>query len=636
MAPTATLAGGRRIKTARKKGPSLELQRQYRKDEKERQKRAEKRERGGKRNDQSTDVAKKLGLGLLAVLLASFLLYQIVSRIEVSPQKVADNLALILLDFAENYGSLTVLLAVGGCITYFGFSKLYEVYQKQQEAANSQAAIKRKEQQRKDKLARRKLTAAKWAEEIRERMQAHKEVIKAEEAELERLNQKLKLNQEARNVRAAKLWEEASRWSPEENALLIEAVDKVPLSLSSEERWEKIAGRIPGRTAEECLTRIKYTREQEERERQELLRYADTNVDHDSTPQESNDYRRWLTKYANEDDISDDDDNDDDNESVLSDSQREKVDIELDPVQKGTRFDLGGTMLWNVGTVRPHLIKVVVSCMRCQLQRTMELSGLYTDQSSLRVRCGKCTSNMAASVRPVLLHETSSTLCYFDSEDCNVVDVLDVMTVSSCIGCGDDYNMAPMKRNFRVEKGCNNCEHKLALQAKKFELTVLSTPKISGARSVGGGSNNKAKKVTQQMTLVQGQPLPENGACKHFTKSLRWMRFPCCGRAYPCPTCHELDGCEGAVNGTLATRMICGKCSKEQNFTNAGGCVACGFHMGKGTKSNFWQGGGGSRDTTTLSKKDTRKHAGSSKTESKKSQRVGQAGARARDAKQKS
>jgi hypothetical protein len=42
--------------------------------------------------------------------------------------------------------------------------------------------------------------------------------------------------------------------------------------------------------------------------------------------------------------------------------------------------------------------------------------------------------------------------------------------------------------------------------------------------------------------IVEGQPLPANGGCQHFKKSLRWLRFKCCGRAFPCPICHELDG----------------------------------------------------------------------------------------------
>lgn len=40
------------------------------------------------------------------------------------------------------------------------------------------------------------------------------------------------------------------------------------------------------------------------------------------------------------------------------------------------------------------------------------------------------------------------------------------------------------------------------------------------------------------------------------------MRFPCCGKCYPCDKCHE--EAEDGHEMEQATRMICGFCSKEQ------------------------------------------------------------------------
>lgn len=39
------------------------------------------------------------------------------------------------------------------------------------------------------------------------------------------------------------------------------------------------------------------------------------------------------------------------------------------------------------------------------------------------------------------------------------------------------------------------------------------------------------------------------------------LRFPCCGRSYPCDVCHDEDQDHPME---LATRMICGYCAKEQ------------------------------------------------------------------------
>jgi hypothetical protein len=32
--------------------------------------------------------------------------------------------------------------------------------------------------------------------------------------------------------------------------------------------------------------------------------------------------------------------------------------------------------------------------------------------------------------------------------------------------------------------------------------------------------------------------LPDLGKCAHFKKSRRWLRWSCCGKAFPCPICH--------------------------------------------------------------------------------------------------
>lgn len=72
------------------------------------------------------------------------------------------------------------------------------------------------------------------------------------------------------------------------------------------------------------------------------------------------------------------------------------------------------------------------------------------------------------------------------------------------------------------------------------------------------------------LTNNLGQPLPNQGTCKHYKHShryllfnfikylhsnkintkmkininlyyFRWLRFPCCGKAFPCDVCHEIN-----------------------------------------------------------------------------------------------
>jgi len=70
--------------------------------------------------------------------------------------------------------------------------------------------------------------------------------------------------------------------------------------------------------------------------------------------------------------------------------------------------------------------------------------------------------------------------------------------------------------------------------------------------------------------------------------------------------------------------MICGFCSKEQNFSNLP-CTHCKYDWQQ-KKSSFWEGGKGNRNVTTMNRNDPKKYRDLGKTQSKHSERVGKEG----------
>nr|CCA30109.1 zinc finger (CHY type) protein, putative [Neospora caninum Liverpool]CEL71355.1 TPA: zinc finger (CHY type) protein, putative [Neospora caninum Liverpool] len=123
------------------------------------------------------------------------------------------------------------------------------------------------------------------------------------------------------------------------------------------------------------------------------------------------------------------------------------------------------------------------------------------------------------------------------------------------------------------------------------------------AKSLLVSSGEKKKKAKDEFTLKLGTPLPDNGTCKHYKKSFRWLRFPCCGKAFPCDVCHD-DSADH--EHAWATRMICGFCSKEQAFGNRP--CECGRALTKDGSTAHWEGGKGCRDAVRMNKKDSRKY----------------------------
>lgn len=104
-----------------------------------------------------------------------------------------------------------------------------------------------------------------------------------------------------------------------------------------------------------------------------------------------------------------------------------------------------------------------------------------------------------------------------------------------------------------------------------------------------------------RLKAAKAGDLPGKGTCKHYKKSFRWFRFPCCNNLYPCDLCHDEEQKHVAET---AKRMVCGLCKKEQSVKSN---CECGMDL-KSKKTAFWEGGKGNRDKTTMSRKDRKKY----------------------------
>lgn len=107
------------------------------------------------------------------------------------------------------------------------------------------------------------------------------------------------------------------------------------------------------------------------------------------------------------------------------------------------------------------------------------------------------------------------------------------------------------------------------------------------------------KKPKESLGITTGQPLPRNGRCAHYNKSYRWFRFSCCSKVFACDKCHDA---ETDHPNEHANRMICGYCSREQNYRPED-CGVCHSSLVKKAGSGFWEGGKGTRDKSRMSRK---------------------------------
>eukprot|EP01127_Copromyxa_protea_P017698 TRINITY_DN5436_c0_g1_i1.p1 TRINITY_DN5436_c0_g1~~TRINITY_DN5436_c0_g1_i1.p1 ORF type:complete len:557 (+),score=57.62 TRINITY_DN5436_c0_g1_i1:226-1896(+) len=279
-----------------------------------------------------------------------------------------------------------------------------------------------------------------------------------------------------------------------------------------------------------------------------------------------------------------------------------------------------GLGLINVGVLRCYQMKATISCRRCKSHVDV---GIGENQSYTSV-CEKCHNPYYLFWQPEIMHVNNNSLGHLHTTDVILFDLLPSCFNISCLNCGKE--MLDRKMSFSDhtwQKNCESCHKLSSVKIESIDIkkvittgrmngnnTHTITPKICNLDDIYA---KKGKKKTrhQDEGIFSGSALPNNGACKHYKKSHRWLRFPCCHKVYPCNRCHDLSADHVA---SWANKMICGYCSTEQPFSEDF-CCKCGVVLTTmGQSSTHWNGGEGCRDQSKMSKKDNKKYRGLNKT----------------------
>lgn len=317
------------------------------------------------------------------------------------------------------------------------------------------------------------------------------------------------------------------------------------------------------------------------------------------------------------------------------------------PDRRGTEIRFASAEMTNISMAYCSSLNITARCGRCKdtveiksIIPTASISGNNTSNTAkdnqVWKACDSCATIIGIRFRPDWMFSGTSTLGYLDCSGCAPVDLLPSKLTISCEECAmkDDDNEGSTKDNSITTRigiattlNCQHCFKRMSVSLEEPQFVRL----MSGITL--GGSRDSAVQISKEVErtrmakiskkeelarlgVVPGEPLPKNGTCKHFSRSKRWLRFPCCGKTYPCVTCHDE---KEDHDHEYAQNMLCGFCAKEQRINKAektGQCIACGGNVIKKVDPNhpFWQGGTGVRDQKRMSRKDPRKHQGRNKT----------------------
>ena len=461
------------------------------------------------------------------------------------------------------------------------------------------------------------------------------------------------LQSEAARTSAAPAVGVSVGWSEADQRALEHALEEFPATLPKAERWRRIALQVPGKSVRECYVRGKEMKVRLRRELLGLSREAASaggvgaggagglkakgtvfrfDVDVAATAGDGCEEGSEADEAGEgrTDEPGSEEDEEESEESEESEGEGEEGEkshiralnsdigadgrVSLTGHHRGTHIKLNDPLLHGVSVVQLAVARVQCTCIRCSLKFDVTLAR----GRELVEDCPRCRLSRFVRLRADVVHANNASACYVDAEGCRVQDLLPSDFWLACAACGAETCLRRLQRGRRAQEVCRGCFAKLSLGFGGVNIHLISSqPSGGGSGGGGGGGGGRKKNAGKQrdMELVPGTPLPNRGVCEHYKRSTRWLRFPCCGKAFPCDICHE-KGSDGCPPGTWANRMICGLCSVEQAYSNK--ACACGATFGSGASKTHWEGGAGCRDKTRMSNKDSKKYAGTAKTISRK------------------
>lgn len=277
----------------------------------------------------------------------------------------------------------------------------------------------------------------------------------------------------------------------------------------------------------------------------------------------------------------------------------------LATTDRGISISFPDVELYGIELLEMASLALTLKCERCKT--VTDISGLKPSTEGNNVivsqACSKCAYELSASYRAEPVHAHNVRAGYLDLTSCTVQDMLPSVFAPTCSECSTKVQAPPGVVSVRGDTSlsiCRSCHQKMT-----FKIPSVKFLRVSQQQKLLP-SLPRRKGPRENLGITTGTPLPDNGRCTHYRKSYRWFRFSCCNKVYPCDRCHD-EKSEPKHANEHANRMICGWCSREQNYRPQE-CGTCGRSMVAKKGSGFWEGGQGTRDPMRMSRKEPRKY----------------------------
>ena len=129
---------------------------------------------------------------------------------------------------------------------------------------------------------------------------------------------------------------------------------------------------------------------------------------------------------------------------------------------------------------------------------------------------------------------------------CTAFDVVlqDSIATVSCLECGKSIIVTSMSFGEQRDLWCQRCHTKLSLLSNQCHFvqhqctgvvpttvgilrTNVNRTSLMVSLSLSAAPALKSSTMKKDPTIQPGRPLPNFGACEHYKKSCRWLRYAC-------------------------------------------------------------------------------------------------------------
>ncbi|KAJ2847263.1 hypothetical protein IWW36_003943, partial [Coemansia brasiliensis] len=204
------------------------------------------------------------------------------------------------------------------------------------------------------------------------------------------------------------------------------------------------------------------------------------------------------------------------------------------PLRRGIEIRFGIVKMTNISLAHCHSLNLTVRCLRCK--NTVEVMSVTPTvradrDHQLWKACDTCSTILGIRFRPDWMFTGTTTLGYLDCSGCTPFELLPSKFTLSCDPCtmSQDEKPADTAGSVGIASvstfSCRSCFARLSILLQEPQFVRLqSGVKLggsSGAAQISKAIANRKKKPSRQEELLQlgvvpGQPLPNNGTCKHF------------------------------------------------------------------------------------------------------------------------